>query len=815
MNIWLAEVWRAWRASLRRPGFLLLATGVLALGIGASVAVFTLIGNTLMRPIPVPHASELVVLGHLSGSDVGYISPHEYQYLTSLKRVTSVGLEQAGSVVNVAGSGTPQQVPAIRADRHLLPTLGLQPVLGRDFSSEEDSPNGPKVILLSYGLWQRSYAGDRGVIGRLIQVEGVTYTIVGVLPAAFNAVVGAGDIVLPLALPPISHDYNQNFHRAIARLADGASIAAVAAEVDAHERAMYRDMAMGGNWKQPRFGAQSLASVLHRDARPTLMLFLASALLVLLIALVNLTNLMLLRALARNHDVAVRSALGAPMLRLLLPAVGEGLLVGLGGALCGMLLAIGALASLQQFIPAEWMRGGHLQIAGVAWLLAFVLGLLSAVLAAGLALWRSRSATSVDELREGGRSGIGAHRGRLGRGLVVAQVALATVLLCAAGVFMHALYNASQLQLGFASDNILTFELAPVQADYPDVASLHALSDRLVQRLQAIPGVTHAAVTSNLPVSDVMFGQFNSGAHTATGKALQVQYHGVGRDFFKLFGIPVHRGRAFSPDDVQGGVPVAIVSQDLADKLYDGHALGNTIQADGNSGTVYPVRTIVGVVGSTYQLGPLQPGQPMMYVPLAQFPATMMTVFRRYEPLRFALRGQGRPADWRVGVRAALAEVAPRQPIANVRSLHSIVKQTTQDARLSMLLIGLFASLALLLAVAGMYAVMAVAVAAREREFGVRTALGASPARLIKLVLRGGMAQIGIGLVLGVGLALAVAQVLAHASTTISLLGQFGALDPAVVIGVCVLLALSGLLACLLPAVRAGRVHPMRALRGD
>jgi putative ABC transport system permease protein len=235
-----------------------------------------------------------------------------------------------------------------------------------------------------------------------------------------------------------------------------------------------------------------------------------------------------------------------------------------------------------------------------------------------------------------------------------------------------------------------------------------------------------------------------------------------------------------------------------------------TIEVESNGGVVWPAR-IVGVVGDTYQRGPLQPKQPMLYMPLSQIPEPIMAIFRDLEPLRFALRGHGNPATWHAGVREVLAGIAPGQPIANMHTMDSIVRQTTVVARLSLLLVGLFAGLALLLAVAGMYAVMAVAVAAREREFGVRMALGAQPSRLVGLVLRGGLLQITVGLLVGVGITLALSRVLR------ALIEQLGhdAFDPLALAGVCVVLAAAGLLACLIPALRAGRVHPMRALRGE
>ncbi|MGA0586698.1 ADOP family duplicated permease [Dyella sp. KRB-257] len=813
MTILLTEIWRAWRASLRKPGFLLLAGGVLALGIGASVAVFALVQNTLWRPLPLPQADRLVVLGPLhDNGHVASISPHEYQFLGPPKGLQALGLVHFGSKVNIAGTGMPAQVPVLYFDRGLLPALRLRPVLGRNFSVQEDRPDGPKAVLIGYGLWQRAFGGDRGIVGRSLQVEGATHTIVGVLPTAFNAVLGPGDVMLPKALPTVSRDYNHDGDIVIGRLADGADVATVAAQADASERTMFRDMGMGGNWKRPRFGAEPLAAAYQQDVRPMLMLFMASAALVLLIALVNLTNLMLLRALSRNHDAAVRSALGAPLLRLMLPALGEGLLISGCGALLGMALATAGLALLQGRIPPVWLWGGRVHIGIADWGLALGVGLLGALLAAVLGLWRSRTAASLEELREGGRSGIGVRSGRFSRVLVVAQVALAAVLLFAAGVFMHALYDASRAQLGYVADNVLTFELAPVRDHYPDTAAMLDLTRRLEDRLDAIPGVTDVAVTTNLPTSDDMYGQFNNGMRTSGDDHFEAQLHGVSAGFFRLFAIPLHEGRDFTRGDMRAGEPVAIVSQDLADAYYDGHALGQVIGVERPNDPPVHAR-IVGVVGNTYQRGPLHPGQPVVYLPLAQMPAPQMAILRQLESLRFALRGHGNPADWRAGVHAALAEVAPEQPIARMRTMRSIVEQTTANARLNLLLIGVFATLALLLAVAGVYAVMAVVVAAREREFGVRQALGAPPGRLARLVLRSGLGQIAIGLLIGVAAALALSHALS--ALLMTLLNRGGGFDVATVVGVSTVLAAAGLLACLLPALRAARVAPMRALRGE
>lgn len=813
MNVWLAEIRRAWRASLRKPGFLLLAAGVLTLGIGASVAVFTLIDQVLMQPLPIPDASRVVVIAPIQDGQVSAVSPQQYQHLAGMQGVTSMGLAFSAPPANVAGGdGRPEVVSAAAIDRGLLPTLGLHPVLGRNFTAEEDRVDGPHVLMLGHAFWRRHYDGEPNIVGHTLLVGGDTYTIVGVLPKSFGSLAFNADVVMPLALPANSTDDGTNY-TAVARLADGVSEASVAAEANARMHAMYA--AMNGYtyrdaWLKMRFGVQSLKAWQNAAAHSALTVFMACALLVLLTALVNLVNLMLLRSVSRAHDSAVRGALGAPPLRLALPALAEGLLVGVIGALVGTGLAWLGLHALQGAISADWLPSGGLHMPGWMWLLALAVAVIVAVAAAAFGVWRSQRTTATDELREGGRSGLGRRGGRLGRALVVTQMLLATVLLCGTGLLLHGLYKAAGTPLGFSSAHILAFDLAPVAATYPDAQSVNLLSQELVRHFEAIPGVTAATVTTNLP-SGTFSQQWNMPAHKPGGRPVEAQYRAVGPEFFKLFDIPVLRGRALDRGDVRGGEPVAVVSQALADHVYGGQALGELIQQGSGAGS-WSAR-IVGVVGDTRQFGPLESAPPILYVPLAQVPDSVMKVFRYFLPMRFVLRGRGNPNDWRSAVRKVMTEVAPNQPISNFRTMGEVVRSTTAGTRTTLLLVGIFAALALLLAAAGMYAVMAVSVGAREREFGVRTALGADPTRLMWLVLRGGLLQTLIGLAIGVAVVLGVSGLLVQMLAT--LVGRTNTFDPAALIGACVVLAIAAVLACLLPAWRASRVQPMHALRGE
>ncbi|HKR76843.1 MAG TPA: ABC transporter permease [Rhodanobacter sp.] len=819
MTILLTEIWRAWRASLRRPGFLLLAMVVLALGVGASTTVLTLIDRVLLKPLPYQQASRLVQLGMEKFGVAYWISPQEYQHAQSLRGVQSMGLAtRFPASLNIAGSGEPELVPALYADRGLLPTLGVPLSLGRNFTVQEDQPNGPKVVILSHGFWMRRYGGDPGVLGRTMSIEGEPYAIVGVLPEHVG--LHQGDLLLPAALPANSTDDGPNY-RAIARLAPGIHAASVGGELQVRMHAMLADSGAlsgpdGAYWSRQHFRADALGTALQVQTRPVLTMFLASALLVLLLAMVNLANLLLLRTLARSHDAAVRDALGASWQRRAMPIAAEGLLVGVGGSLLGAVLAVTALIAWRGLIPPDWLDGRPLSIDASVVLTAFGLGLAGTFLAVLLGLWRGLArTTSMEELREGGRSGMAQRGSLLGRVLVTAQVAIAACLLCAAGLFLHALYDAAHAPLGFSSQGVLTFDLAPVRANYPDAASVHDLDRRLLERFRAQPGVALATVGTSLPAGDYS-QNFYLGNIREPGEqplANSPQFRGVEPGYFTTFDIAMREGRGFLATDGKGSERVAVINQALAQRMYGGHALGKSIEfsspAPSDGGRPFVAR-IVGVIGTISPFGPLGSKDGILYVPLSQVPDGLLDVYRSGNPLRFALRVNGDPNDYRGALAAVVAQVAPNQPVANVQSMQHIVRDTTDDTRMNLLLVGVFAVLALVLAGVGMYAVMAVSVASREREFGVRLALGASPSRLAYVVLRGGLLQIAIGLIAGFALALLLSGML----STVLMQIQRNVFDLPVVLAVCVVLATAGLLACLLPAVRAARVAPMRALRG-
>ena len=431
MAILLTEIWRSWRASLRRPGFLLLAAAVLALGVGSASAVFTMIDGVLLRPMPYPEPQRLVALGGLEQGSVYGMSPQQYQHLGDLSDMAALGIFKSESTAtNIAGVGEPVQVPAEVFDHSLLPTLRVQPALGRNFTAQEDQPHGPPAVLLYHGFWLRRFGGDPAVVGKTMQVEGVAHTIVGVLPAGFD--LSQASIALPTAFAANVVNDSQDY-TVVARLAPGVTREALAAKVDTRLHAFYiaqGHKAYGSDqWLRVHFGAQDLGAEEHQDQRATLLMWLACAALLLLIALVNLANLMMLRAMGRSHEASVRGALGASPWRVALPSMAEGVLVGLLGVLLGQALAALGLSALRTWMPADWMavewtRPGGLSLGWPAWILAVAIGLFGALVATLLGWRRGRAALSMDSLREGGRSGFDRRSGRLARALVIAQVLL-------------------------------------------------------------------------------------------------------------------------------------------------------------------------------------------------------------------------------------------------------------------------------------------------------------------------------------------------------------------------------------------------------
>lgn len=805
MNLPLAAIRQSWRAALRRPGFLALAGATLALGIGACAAVFALVDAVLLAPPPFAQPDRLVVIDKHDGHPWSTISPQQYQVLEGMPGIESFGSQFAPKDVNVAGSGDPELVTAWPIDAGLLPTLGVTPALGRNFSAEEDRPNGPRAALVGHAFWQRHFNGDANVVGRSVLVDGVATPIVGVLPATFR-LAGSPDVLLPLALAPNSRDGATNL-LVVARLAPGMSLAAASAAFDARLQAHAGELGFADAHWRPHFSASSIAQNLGATARPVLLLFLGCAACVLLLVAVNLSNLMLLRALARNHDSAVRSALGASTAQLAMPALGEGLLVGGIGALGGLVLAAAALRVARAWLPAGWLDAQATPVGARTIALAFAAALAVAVLAALFGVWRGRGEAAVRELVAGSRMGTSVAAQRFGRLLVVAQASLATLLLASSALLAHSLWKLSRVDLGFDARGVITFRLNPASALYPDTASVQRFAQTLLEGLRAEPGVREASLTTTLPIG----AQLNVSMRLPDGSSPPEapQYRAVSTRSLETFGIPLVAGRAFADSDRAGGEPVAIVSAAFAHRYLGGDAVGKSIKVDDGDDLPMPQMRIVGVAGDVRQFGPQEDAPAIVYVPLAQVPDGLLNLVRRFVPLNAAVRVDGAPAAWFDRLHALLRGIDARQGVAGLRLFERDVADATAAQRMNAALVGLFAALAIVLAGVGLYSVTAVAVAARRREFGVRAALGAPPSRLLRGVVGRGIADAGAGLAIGLVLAVVAARMLDR------FLFGVGAADPLALAATVAVLLGAALAATVLPGWRAARSQPLEALRQD
>jgi predicted permease len=803
MTALVSEILQSWRGALRRPAFASLAIATLALGVGACVAVFALVDAVLLQPPPYAQPDRLVVVDKHDDHPWSTISPQQYQLLGGIPGVESLGPSFAPTDVNVAGGGDPELVTAWPIDAGLLPTLGVTPVLGRNFSRDEDRPNGPSAALIGHAFWQRHFQGDENVIGRSVLVDGVATPIVGVLPATFR-LNGSPDVLLPLALPPGSRDGATNL-LVVARLAPGTSLAAASSAFDARLQAHAGELGFADARWRPHFAVSSLAHNLGATARPALLLFLACAACVLLLVAVNLSNLMLLRALARSHDSAVRAALGASAFRLGLPALAEGLLIGLAGAAAGLALAFVALRLARSLIPDEWLPANATLLGADALVFAVCSGLAVAVLAALFGVWRGRGRGTIGELRTRSQGQGGS--ARIGRALVIAQAALATVLLASAALLAHSLWKLSHVDLGFDARGVITFRVNPASALYPDTASVQRFAQSLLDRLRAEPGVRAAALTTTLPIGS----QLNVSMRLPDGSSPPEapQYRAVSTHSFETFGIPLAAGRAFAESDRAGAEPVAIVNAAFAHRYLHGNAIGQLIKVEDGEDMPMPQMRIVGVAGDVRQFGPQEDAPPIVYVPLAQVPDALLGLLRKFVPLNAAVRVDGAPAAWFERLHAMLRKVDARQGVAGLRLLERDVADATAAQRVNAILVGLFAAVALLLAGIGLYSVTAVAVAAREREFGVRAALGAPPSRLLRSVLGAGLRGVAIGLASGLVVALAAASLLER------FLFGVAASDPLALSATLVVLLGAGFAATVLPALRAARIAPIEALRNE
>jgi predicted permease len=803
----------ALRTFRKQPVFTLVAVLTLTLGIGANTAIFSLLYQTLLRPLPYPDADRLVfVWNSYKGINLDQASvsiPDYFDRTTQAPAVEDATLFTGGAATLNEG-GNPEQLRALAVTPSFFSTLQRQPFLGRGFTDDEAKPEADKFAILTFGLWTSHYAADRGIVGRDIRVNGVAHRVVGVLPADFELPGRDIALLVPFAFTPAQMSDNargNEFSQMIARLRPGASIVQLNEQMKViTEHITERLPARAGFMKTSQFGgfAVGMRDQLVGDVRPQMYMLQVGVLLVLFIACANVANLILMRATGRNRELAIRTTLGAGQWRIVRQMLTEGLVISFAGAIGGIAVGLLGLQALIAMagpqIPGTPEASLHGVVLAFTFGLAILTGLVFGIIPA-LAITRGNAAAFLkDDSRSGTASrGIGAMRGFL----VIAETMLAVMLLVGAGLLLKSFAKLQRVDPGFTTENVLTAQIALPASRYPNAPAYRAFWARLLEQSRAIAGVTVAAATTNVPFN----GNASSGSYSIVGRAQgpgEAAPHGrqevVGGDYFKAMHIPVIQGRPFNDGDTAEAAPVCVVDEYLAKRYFPaGNALGQQIQRGAPASPKY---TIVGVVGT---INSLDLGMPV-------------TKERLYYPVTQQMQGRGSgmalvlktgldPQTLVPQVRAAVRAIDPEQPIADVRTMEQWVARSLQTRRTNMMLLTIFGAVALVLSAIGIYGVLAFGVAQRVREFGIRQALGADRASILSLVLTQGLRTAGLGMVLGLAGSFALGRYLQ------TLLFGVTPHDLGVFAGVTILLFAVAMLACYVPARRATRVDPMVALR--
>ena len=807
MNTLLQDIRYALRMLLKQPGFTAVAVLALALGIGANTAIFSIVNAVLLKPLPYAEPGQLVMvwMDYRVGGNKEDI--HSWPNYVDYRDGNTTFAAMAGytnASLNLTGSGEPERMLGASTTASFFDVMGVAPLLGRVISPDENVEGNDRVMVLSHGLWQRRFGGERDIVGREIEVNGAKRTVIGVMPPEFRFPESRTEFWVPLTVTAdVQANRGAYWLTAIGRLKPGVTLEQARPEMDAIAKRLettfpQTNTNLGVNLVSLR--EQTVGRV-----RPALYVLLGAVALVLLIACANVANLLLSRAAAREREFAIRSAVGAGRGQIIRQLLVESVLLGVVAAAVGVGLAIFGLDALKAMLPADMPSVD--QIGVDARVLGFTLAvsMLTAV-AFGLvpALQASKPKLSETLKESGGRGTQGIRSRQVRRLLVISEVAFAIMLLVGAGLLIKSFNRLQSVELGFRTDRMLTLELALPAAKYPDGNARRPFHQQLLERLNNLPGVEGAAATTSILLSSLP----NSGYFTIEGRPpgqpgenIEVTIDSVTPNYHGLMGTPLLRGRAFTEADGPDAPRVVIVNETFARRFLPGEdPIGKRMNYGNNPDpTQNPWRTIVGVVADTRRNGFDREPRPESYIPLQQRPpGWTIYVLRTSSPDPGALVS---------AVRNAVRGIDPDQPIFGIKTMEQLMTETTAQRRLNTILLGTFAGLALLLAAVGIFGVMNYSVTQRTQEIGIRLALGAQRGDVLKLVVGQGMMLALIGVGVGLFGAWALTRLLAN------MLYGVSATDPVVFIGVAGLLALVAVIACYLPALRASRVAPTVALR--
>ncbi|MBZ5597187.1 MAG: ABC transporter permease [Acidobacteriia bacterium] len=805
------SVFQDFRYGLRQlrsnPGFALTAIVILGLGIGASTAIFSAVSPILFEPLPYPQASRIMMIWY-AGDDGSSVPQtfHTYREVAERSRSFDALAVMKPWQPTVVGADQPERIEGQQVSANYFRALGVSPALGRDFQAADDVFHGPKVVILSNGLWRRRYGGDSSIIGQPVRLDDSSYTVIGVMPRTFD------NILAPTAeaWSPLQYDTGNitsietrewgHHLRMVGRLRAGVSIEQARSDLDLIAHAPVAEFPRP-SWVSLEHGfiTNALQDDVTRGVKPALLSVLGAVLLVLLIACVNVTNLLLARGAQRRGEFAMRAALGAAPPRLIRQLLTESLLLAILGGAVGMVVAQFGVRALVALSPPELPRVNAIGVDRTVF--AFALGVTALVgLVVGLipALHVSRSEPHIG-LQESSRRAAGGHQWTR-RTLVVAEVALALVLLVSAGLLLHSLRRLFAIPPGFNSSHLLTMQVQTYGRRYDDDRVCHQFFAQAQDAVRQVPGVAAAAFTSQLPLSgdsDAYGVQFEGDNPQAAYPAFR---YSVTPDYFETMSIPLRRGRLLDAHDGTDAPPVTLISESLAKRRFpDQDPIGKRVHIGGKVGG--PMYTVVGVVGDVKQMSLALSESEAVYTTTEQWHWADGT-------LSLVVRTRG-DAALTTAIKSAIWSVDKDQPVVRVATMDDLLAASAAQRRFVLILFEAFGLVALVLAATGIYGVLAGSVTERTREIGVRTALGASRGDIVALVVRQGMTLTGFGVVIGLSGAVAASQAL------VTLLFGVSQLDPVTYLGVIALLGGVSVVACWAPAWRAARVDPAITLRAE
>ena len=796
-------------------GRVVTAIAVLAmmLAIGANTAIFSVINGVLLKPLPYPQPDRLVrVYEKTPESEITSVSyPNFLDFRQQSQSFEDMSVFRTQGYTITGGQG-PERVQGQLISASLFSVLGVQPVVGRGILPEEDQPGGPLAVVISHGLWQRRFGGDPNLPGQPLNVNGKDYTIAGILPANFRFY-SPVDLFIPIGAqnnPTLQARELRVGIRVIARLKPGVTLEQARTEMDTLASTL------AGQYPKSNegFGVSllSMQEDLVGTIKPTLLVLFGAVGFVLLIACANVANLLLARAASRQKEMAIRRSLGASRWRMIRQLLTESVLLAVTGGLLGLLLAFWATSALASSIPDNVPRADEIGVDGGVFVFTLVVSLLTGIIFGLVPALQASKPDLNETLKEGGRGATGGHN-KVQSLLVIIEAALALVLLIGAGLLIKTFLQLRGVDPGITTNNVLTLKTPLSVTTYNNAEKIRTVYQQLLERIGTLPGVQSAAVTADMPFTgaslEVPFW-IGGGPRPAPDQMQSALFCPTSSGYAETMGLRLLSGRFIGQQDTHESPTVAVVDEYLARGLFgDDNPVGKQLSIQGFFKQPDIQCQIVGVVGHVKHFGvdtdASQKLQYQLYIPYLQVPDMLLP--RMNENLTIAARTQGDPMGIAPEVKNQVLAIDKDQPVNSVRSLDQIVAATMSRQRFSMLLLGIFAGVALILAAVGIYGVMSYAVMQRTHEIGVRMALGAKPGDIQRLIVGRGMVLTAVGIAIGIGAAIALTRLLAN------LLFGVSATDPSTFAIIAVVLLAVALAACYIPARRAAKVDPMLALR--